>query len=375
MKSCLGCGVVVFLYAAMSLQAFALSRQDIDMQLKKIGADNAFDTDKTINWSVLPGPFYTPELKIGLGTAIVGLYRVNKGDSSSQNSSISFTGFVSSSGAYGLGMTNYTFFTDDQWRLFINGGIANIPTGYWGVDYSAAQGNEEEYTQKSVNVAPQLMYQLFQNLYTGIGWDFSSLQANTQQCCTTALAQQTGGVSPVSSGINFNLNIDTRDYITQPHRGYFFSVDYTVFDPDFGSDTHFTALKTQYNHYYPFNDQALLALDLYARFTQGEVPWDRLSLLGNDRRMRGYYEGRYRDNDMASAQVEYRQKLTWRHGYVLWLGVGALGNDVQDMRHTPLLPTVGVGYRFEVKPKMNIRLDLGMGKESTGFYFQVAEAF
>jgi hypothetical protein len=52
-----------------------------------------------------------------------------------------------------------------------------------------------------------------------------------------------------------------------------------------------------------------------------------------------------------------------------------LGDKVSDMDNHPLLPTAGIGYRFEVKPAMNIRLDLGFGKESAGFYFQVAEAF
>lgn len=48
-------------------------------------------------------------------------------------------------------------------------------------------------------------------------------------------------------------------------------------------------------------------------------------MAGDDRRMRGYYQGRYRDNDVVSGQVEYRRKLNWRHGYVLWLGAGTLG--------------------------------------------------
>ena len=98
-------------------------------------------------------------------------------------------------------------------------------------------------------------------------------------------------------------------------------------------------------------------------------------MAGDGRRLRGYYQGRYRDKDVVSGQVEYRKKLNWRHGYVLWLGAGALGRNIDDMRHHPILPNAGVGYRFEVKPAMNIRLDLGFGRESAGFYFQIAEAF
>jgi hypothetical protein len=39
------------------------------------------------------------------------------------------------------------------------------------------------------------------------------------------------------------------------------------------------------------------------------------------------------------------------------------------------LPTLGAGYRFEFKPRMNVRLDLGFGRNSAGFYFQMGEAF
>ena len=39
------------------------------------------------------------------------------------------------------------------------------------------------------------------------------------------------------------------------------------------------------------------------------------------------------------------------------------------------LPSAGVGYRCEFKPRVNVRLDYGIGKGSSGFYFQVGEAF
>src|SRR5690606_23601071 len=114
---------------------------------------------------------------------------------------------------------------------------------------------------------------------------------------------------------------------------------------------------------------------LYGRFASGEVPWDRLSELGNDNRMRGYYQGRYRDRNAFSGQLEYRRKLNWRHGYVLWAGTGTMSRDADDLGRGNWLPTVGAGYRFEFKPRMNVRLDFGVGRQSSGFYFQVGEAF
>lgn len=353
-----------------------LDEKSIDDFLGKLGADNQYDPSKGIDWSVLPGPFYTPELRLGLGTAVAGIYRLDPRDKTTQNSSISFTGFVSTSGALGLGLHNYTFFTDDRWRLFVDGSVAKVPTKFWGVGYDAAQGSSQKYDNNSVQVHPQLLRQLAPNLYVGAGWDFSAMNANVDdRQPDDKFSQYTTTTTPISSGATVSLNYDSRDVITRPQHGQFISVEYSYFDPALGSDTHFTATKLQYDYYHPIDDKRVLAFDLWGRFTHGDVPWDRLSEAGDDSRLRGYYQGRYRDRDVVSGQIEYRQKLNWRHGYVLWAGAGALGSSPGDLGSHPLLPTVGAGYRFEVKPAMNIRLDLGFGRESAGFYFQVAEAF
>lgn len=359
-----------------SADASGFSQQSVDDFLGKLGADNQYDPDKGINWSVLPGPFYTPELKLGIGTAVAGIYRVDPHDKKTQNSSIAFTGFISTSGALGLGINSYTFFTDDRWRLFVEGSIAKVPTGFWGVGYDAAQGNEQKYDDNSIRLHPQLFRQVVDNWYAGVGWDFSAMNAEVDDPHPgDTFSQSHAQTNPVSSGATFSLHYDSRDVITRPKHGQFFSIEYSYFDPALGSDTHFAATQVQYNYYLPLDDKTVLAFDAWGRFSHGDVPWDRLSLAGDDRRLRGYYQGRYRDKDVVSGQVEYRKSLSWRHGYVLWLGAGTLGGSPEEFGDHPILPSVGAGYRFEVKPDMNIRLDLGVGKESVGFYFQVAEAF
>jgi len=62
-----------------------------------------------------------------------------------------------------------------------------------------------------------------------------------------------------------------------------------------------------------------------------------------------------------------------KSGFVAWIGGGTLGETVGDFNKW--LPNVGFGYRFEVQPRMNLRVDIGFGKESRGFYFNFNEAF
>jgi hypothetical protein len=61
------------------------------------------------------------------------------------------------------------------------------------------------------------------------------------------------------------------------------------------------------------------------------------------------------------------------HGFVLFAGAGSVGQDPSEFSNW--LPCVGIGYRFQVQPRMNLRIDFGFGLESTGFYFNFNEAY
>ncbi|MDA1381181.1 hypothetical protein PCI56_18590 [Plesiomonas shigelloides subsp. oncorhynchi] len=55
------------------------------------------------------GAVYNPEMGVGIGAAAIGLYRVDKQDRDTQYSTLAFTGFASSTGAFGVGFENNTF--------------------------------------------------------------------------------------------------------------------------------------------------------------------------------------------------------------------------------------------------------------------------
>lgn len=107
----------------------------------------------------------------------------------------------------------------------------------------------------------------------------------------------------------------------------------------------------------------------------GHVPWTMDGSLGDSHHLRGYYQGRYRDRNVVSTQLELRKKLNWRHGIVAWAGAGSMSSRARDVADGHWLPSVGLGYRFKIKQRMNLRLDYGVGQKSSGFYFQVGEAF
>lgn len=354
------------------------SREKIDGWMENLGGGESFDPNKSIDWGILPGPFYTPELEIGVGMAIVGLYRPDSDDMVSQNSSISLNGFVSSTGAFGLSFSNYNFFSSDRWRIFVSGYANKMPTYYWGKGYQSGyhNSNKEEYSIEDFSLEPRILYRVGNNSYLGLGWHLNTMHAtDLKREQNSQLQLEPNGLSVFSSGVSAYFSYDTRDFIPNPSHGQAVNLTLTDYSPSLGSDNRFKTLEMQFSSYYPFDEKNILAFEVYSQLSDGDVPWNMLALLGNDSRMRGYYEGRYRDRNSLSTQVEYRRKLDWRHGVALWVGAGTLSERKADLGGKPWLPTVGIGYRFEFKPRMNVRLDFGVGERSNGFYFQVGEAF
>lgn len=91
--------------------------------------------------------------------------------------------------------------------------------------------------------------------------------------------------------------------------------------------------------------------------------------------MRGYYEGRYRDRNVAEFQLELRQNLYKRHGMVMWIGAGNVFHDYGKFKFTHTLPNFGIGYRWEFRDRINLRMDIGRGLDQIGIIFNIEEAF
>ncbi len=174
-------------------------------------------------------------------------------------------------------------------------------------------------------------------------------------------------------GAGVVLEYDSRDLITNASRGVYayFNV---MFNPKFANRYAFTRLDFTTSYYHTAWRDAIIGAQFKSQFNFGNPSWAMLSLLGDNNTMRGYYKGRFRDKYMTSMQVELRQHVWRRHGIVVWGGVGNVFHDSDTFKH--LLPNFGIGYRFEFRNRMNIRLDYGVGRHSqSAVIFSMNEAF
>ena len=60
---------------------------------------------------------------------------------------------------------------------------------------------------------------------------------------------------------------------------------------------------------------------------------------------------------------------------LIWAGVGSVFHRLDQINFKRLLPSFGLGYRWEFKKDVNVRVDVGFGRNSMAFSIGLNEAF
>ena len=380
----LSAGVLVSLFSTHGLLLAEELVTDPEQQswvegvLDKLGADGGFDDSKTIDFSVLPGPFYNPDLQFGIGVSAAGLYRIGDSDED-KISSLTINGFASTNASFGVIIDNKTLLDEDRKRFFLRTEMNSMTEVFYGAGYGANSRDENKtrFTLEEFTLQPKFMGMVANNFYVGAGVDFSLHRAKSIR------SEFEPDYSPEdvledarSVGVSGHLVYDNRDIMNNPYSGVLFQVDAGIYRKAMGSENNFDIYDMNYSQYLSLATlPGVLAWQVKARFSDGDVPWSMLARLGGGANLRGYLSGRYRGENLLLTQVEYRMPLAGRHGMVFWTGAGTVANKASELSTSDLLPNVGVGYRFEIKQRTNLRLDYGIGKNDSGFYFNVNEAF
>ena len=351
--------------------------------INRAGGDNEFDPADGIDWGYVPNPVYSSEKKLGLGLVVFGLFVA---DEESQNvedvkpSKIVFKGFGTTNGSKGFETNLRSLLKADTYRLNVDLEFADTPEVFYGLGIEPSQDevNELIYNHQGQNFKARGLKRVFGDTFLGLGVRYHDNEAEDFRGANISAAAVL--TDSTSVGITGHWLHDSRDHQDNPSKGWLLQFDYATFNESFGSDTDFDQLEFRYSGYRPIDTflnqrTATLAWQVQGHLSEGNVPWDRLTLLGGSRQLRGYEQGRYRGHQKVLAQVELRQPLTGRHGMVTWAGVGTLSEDISDLGEERWLPSVGVGYRLRIKEKINLRFDVGFGRSDKGAYVSVNEVF
>ena len=330
---------------------------------------------RRFDFSIIGGPHYASDTKLGLGLVAEGLYHTSLADSASAPSHVALFGDVSTVGFYMLGIRGIHIARQEKYRIDYTLFFYDFPSKFWGIGYEMNDNDDNESKLKDwqAMMKASWLWRLTEDLYLGPTVALSYSKARDIKRPELLMGMDT---EMHNIGVGFSLQYDTRDVLTYPHKGVYLDLTQT-FRPRFLNNKYaFSTTEFRADGYIGLWKGATLAGDFRTEMNFGNPSWSMMAQLGGSYSMRGYYEGRYRDKHKIESQVELRQHIWKRNSLTVWGGAGTVFNKFSKICMKHVLPNYGIGYRWEFKKDVNVRLDYGFGRKGqSGFLFNINEAF
>lgn len=333
--------------------------------------------NKKIDFGFIPGPNYSATTGLGLGLLGTATYSADHTDPTLPRSNASVYSNMTTAGFFVVGLRGNHIFPHESFQLDYKVNLSTFSTSYWGMGYANADNddNETDYRRNRINAMARFMVKLAPNTYIGPFVNYRVTQASDVNEDFSYLWQgQDKTIHNYTAGLSFTY--DSRDFMLNASKGVFVQIDQTFTPRCFGNGKYnFSTTEATFATYGKLWKGAILAGELHGQFNYGHIPWSQFATVGSNDRMRGYYEGRYNDKNVIEGQVELRQHIKGRNGVVAWVALANAFPNFKNIAWRYTLPNAGVGYRWEFKKRINIRVDYGFTRNGGGFIFNINEAF
>lgn len=326
-------------------------------------------------YNFFAGPSYSVDTKFNLGLLLTGAYTTDPSDTTLMNSFISFPGQVSTGGYYMIGIEGTHVSPHDTRRLNYASRISFFSPSFWGLGFQEERNDDirTKYQRITYSLNSDYQFHTVHSIYVGPSLHFNYTHAMRIRDISLWHGQP---MTTMSLGAGFVISYDTRDNLNSPYKGIFVEVVNRFYPDIFGHrSANFNITEVETNYYHALWRGGVIATHFHGAFTLGTALWTMMPQLGGHMGFRGYYEGRYRDRNEMNVMAELRQHVWRRFGFVTWVGAGTVFHDFSQVQYKNLLPTLGLGLRFELRQRTNICLDLGFGRGEMGVAFQLNEVF
>ncbi|MCF7885167.1 MAG: outer membrane protein assembly factor [Candidatus Marinimicrobia bacterium] len=267
------------------------------------------------------------------------------------------------------------YFEEDKWQLKIMSGYQKFPDLFYGIGNKTASDDAEDITTEDVIIRTGLTRRIYKNLRLGVMYHFNHTSVqHVEPDGQIKSGMLTGSQGSLLSGLGPIIDWDSRDNIFYPSKGYWFQFYATVYRDWLDSEFAFESYTFDFRHFLEIELRQILALQLVIKSMKGTIPFNQLARLDM---LRGIHASRFRDHNLAVAQVEYRFPVYKRFSGVLFTGIGDVIHRFGDFRLNDSKFSIGAGLRFAVLPddKINLRFDIGFSRFGINPYFQLSEAF
>lgn len=343
---------------------------------KIINDTNDLSAPKFMNYPTLA---FSPETNWEIGLSSLFIYSAKKNLKNRLSEIKAFT-FYTLEKQYGIWLDHALYTDKNKWFLLGRARYQSFPLLFYGIgsetssDYLAVIDGKFSYFKERV------LREIVPNLYTGLELDIQILNKVSYNNIKNSFNKPFGGNGSANVGLGWGVVFNNIHNILNPRKGIFSEWAFLNYSSNIGSDYQLTTLLSDNRFYIPVKSNNVLAFQILGQFTNGNPPFNLLSLMGGESLMRGYYLGRFRDKHLLASQIEYRLlpfSFSKRWGASIFFAAGEVFNSDQKFKFNKLLPTAGAGLRFLLFPEKDIysRIDYAITGEGSGIYFFIGEAF
>jgi hypothetical protein len=329
-------------------------------------------------WAALPIASYAPETQLGLGAFATHFYRVGDESAETRPSSLSAVGLYTLRNQLIVELIPELYWDAQRWHMWTRLDYRRYPNAMWAVGNDAPDESKEWYREDRLRWQARVDHAISGALRVEGTLEAMYMQlAELEEGGLLEREAVPGTNAGRSVGLGAGLLWDTRDHLLTPRGGALYELSLMAYGSPLGSEYDFGELLIDLRRYFALWAEHVLALQLYAQIQAGAVPFYKLAQLGGDDRLRGYFEGRYRDKSLLALQLEYRLPLVWRFSGVVHAALGEVAAD--PLRWPSRRPSwsAGPGLRIMLNTdeRLNLRADLGFGHDTWGIYVGIGEAF
>jgi len=340
---------------------------------------NPEDLNKKSDMILLPILYYKPETKIALGAGVMYYLRGSSNGAHTRPSNIFVSAVATQRKQFSIELKPDVYWNDEKYHLAGNLRVSKYVDKYFGIGRLTTKDAEENYSFRSLEVKVDFLRKVRSELSLGLHYALETTTITEYEAEGELIHKEVSGSDGgTASGLGFLINWDSRNNIFTPEKGSYHQGSVTLYDGMFGSNFDYVSVALDSRKYFELLPSHTLAFQAYCELKTGNPPFRRLSLLGGEERMRGYFQGRYRDKNMLVFQVEYRiVPVFWRIGLAGFLAAGDVADKLGafDIGSFKYAGGIGLRYLWNREDKLNIRIDAAWGKDTSGFYITIKEAF
>jgi len=337
--------------------------------------------DKKTGNKILGFPVVAKTIETGwsAGLAASFTFHLSKKHHAQRTSNVQLLGLYSFKKQLVVALNGSQYFKNEKYVLNQQISYSSFPDKFWGIGNSTS-ATYENYSFNQYYISLHLLRKIGSHWFIGIPFEMQNL-LQVQYLRNGLFDQQAvpGKNGYKVLGLGVSLTFDNRNHAFAPSAGTYAQLYFNHFDDYLGSSFVYSNLVLDARHFISLGGQQVLALQAYSFNNFGTaIPLRSLASLGGSTSMRGYYSGRYRDQNQLVFQAEYRRPLYKSVGMVLFANVGDVAADTKKYQLSQFKHSIGAGLRLPLNKaeKLNVRIDYGIGsKGNSGLYFQLAEAF